>query len=249
MKVFITRYAWQKMCAYTDNCQDEIGGLGKMRCEDGDFYVDDVEIYEQTVTPSTVNLTSETLAKWQVEKIKAGESLVPYTFFWHSHAAMGVFFSQTDKDTINGSTEFPYLVSLVINHKHEVTARLDIFKPVHVTVEKVDVVIIEDVNEELINLCKKEIAEKIKRPASTYGFRSHGGRTTYKWGGHKQELLPMTPAGEKEKLEKRYTSLEASYEALLSVPANKKNDKAIKRLESEMNSILYQLDMIDHPLP
>jgi len=254
MILYITPHAWDKLRAYTDNCNDEIGGMGKLRLENGNFYVEDVEIYDQVVTPGTVDLTAETLAKWQVTKIKAKESLAPYTFFWHSHANMTVFFSATDKTTINGSTEFPFLVSLVINHKHELVARLDIFKPVHVTVEQLTIKVLDTVNSDLITLCQQEIAEKVTRPVYTAPKRSTGFHTDYRdyLPGARRPLLPLSQTlpdlpypvknEEQDADEKQYAKLEERLAIVMTLPKNKKNQKAIQALEGQMSQILYQIE-------
>jgi len=247
MILYITPHAWDKLRAYTDNCNDEIGGMGKLRVENGDFYVEDVEIYDQVVTPGTVDLTAETLAKWQVTKIKAKESLAPYTFFWHSHANMTVFFSATDKTTINGSTEFPFLVSLVINHKHELVARLDIFKPVHVTVEQLTIKVLDTINSELIASCQKEIAEKVKRPIYTppKPFIPTGYHRDYQYPLPVSQMIP-TPEllndKEYQALEGTYLEMEDRHAELSALPKNKKNQKSIQVLEQRMAEVLCQMD-------
>jgi hypothetical protein len=244
MILYFRRNAWNKILAYTDNCDCEIGGMGQLTSNGVDFFVEDVEIYKQRVTPGTVDLSAETLALWQVEKIKAKQSLSRYTLFWHSHAKMGVFFSQTDKDTINGSTEFPYLVSLVINHKHETTARLDIFKPVRVYVEKLDVKIIEEVDANLIELCKQEIEDKVefpKPPVIPAWTKDRDGKW---WNGTQEVEKKDDLEAVKTQLELEYEKLEARYQQLESQPQSRRVIKAMESLDAQMSEILFRLDQV-----
>ncbi len=253
MKVYLSDNAWTKLCAYVDNCELEIGGLGKITTDGKDFFVSDVEIFTQTVTSAFVNLSAETLAQFQVEKMKAKESLVDYKFAWHSHAKMGVFWSQTDKDTMDGSTEFPWLVSLVINHKHEMLARLDIFKPVHVHLDAVPVEIYREVDQTIVDACIADIAAKVTKPAPYLGY----GRNALpgKKSGAMSDLLEReysvydtTPANVKtarlNALSEKLVQLEDEYETLTGQPKNKKTDKKLEKLTKDMDNIAYQLDML-----
>lgn len=192
MKVTLTDYVWQRMKAYVDLCSDEISGLGKVeRDEQGGFRIVDIALFEQTVSAAHSDITSESLAKFQVELIKKGESLEDWNFWWHSHAKMDVFFSGTDTGTIDGSTEFPYLVSLVTNHKHEFTARVDIFSPVRLY-KMLDVEIEEDENEEIIKECQEHIDAKVSRPTPRVSpYRGSLFDNDYPRMGFSSQRLPV----------------------------------------------------------
>ena len=181
MQVVLTHDVWQRMRAYVDNCRDEISGMGKIERDGEDFRVVDIVLFDQTVSAAHSDITTESLAKFQVEVIRKGDSLEDWTFWWHSHAAMKVFFSGTDTETIDASTEYKYLVSLVTNHKHELTARVDTFEPVRLY-KMLDVVVEEADDTEVIEACKQEIAEKVKRRHEQphVGYRSSQA-TGYQW--------------------------------------------------------------------
>jgi len=168
MKVVLTPGVWDKMRAYVDNCKDEISGLGKIERDDDDnFVITDIALFKQTVSAAHSDISAEALAKFQVELIKKGDNPADWSFWWHSHAAMAVFFSSRDTSTIDESSDFSYLVSLVTNHAHDLVARVDTFKPVrlHATIE-VEVQEWED--SELIAACIQEIADKVSKPAPLY---------------------------------------------------------------------------------
>ncbi len=200
MKIVIQAHAWEKIMQYTTLAVGEISGLGKIEKIDGHLTVTDVDIFEQETSSAHSTIPTESLAKFQDDIVRAGGSMKNYTLWWHSHAHMSVFFSGTDKSTIDGSTEFPYLVSLVVNKKGEFEARLDIHHPVHLCAEKIDVEIVDDdddveiialrkqlnelsekKNEAIKELCQKEIDLKVKRPVHTpskpyAGFHGTQGR-------------------------------------------------------------------------
>lgn len=135
MKLHIKHLAAEKIRQYTKLCPNEISGLGQVDIIDGEPVVTDVGIFKQVVSSAHSTINPEHLAEFQDEIIKAGGSMKKYVLWWHSHAHMSVFFSGTDTGTIDSSTEFPYLVSLVVNKKGDAKARLDIYKPVRMMCE------------------------------------------------------------------------------------------------------------------
>jgi proteasome lid subunit RPN8/RPN11 len=232
MKLKIEKRAWQKIAAYVDNCPYEIGGLGKVTCEGGDFIVSDVEIFTQTVTPAHVDMTAETLAKFQTDKIRAKESMRDYKFWWHSHAKMDAFFSGTDTATIDASgAEFPWLVSFVSNHAHKMIARLDIYQPVHVHCS-LEVEVLDDTDPAIVEACKADIAEKVTMPVTpTYG--AGFGKA---WGGYygKSYDLPGEKLSKKDK--KRVKELEAQLE---------KKERVLRHLEGIERPTVDQALMLE----
>lgn len=171
MKLHITRGAWDKIMAYTMLCPDEISGLGKVNISGAPgeevMIVSDVAIFRQSVSGAHSTIPTAALAEFQTERVQAGESMREWCFWWHSHATMDVFFSQTDTNTIEGSTEFPYLVSLVVNKKRQHKARLDVHSPVHMFLE-LEVEVLEETNEEVKTLCQAEIDAKVTKPQVKY---------------------------------------------------------------------------------
>lgn len=243
MKIYIEYKAWQKIKHYTDACPYEIGGLGKVTTDGKDFYVHDAEIFTQKVTPAHVDMTAETLATFQFEKMKAKESLKDYKFWWHSHAKMGVFFSSTDTDTIDNSTEFPWLVSIVTNHKHELVGRVDVYQPVHIFVDKVTIEVLEPVDEELKAQCAKDIAEKVTFPAPT--VYDHGKRKPFGYGSkysldipyRSKDLLPTSTEERIADLEGQLDECEDEWARIQKWPQGKKRTKAENKIIDEIDII------------
>ena len=167
MKLHIPHEVWQKMCGYVDECGYEISGLGKVTVTPQGFTVEDVAIFRQAVGSAHSDIETKALAEFQAERVKAGESMKDWVLWWHSHADMGVFFSGTDTDTIEKSTEFPYLVSLVVNKRHEHKARLDVYQPVHLMCDLEVELLTNGVNP-YTEICKAEIAEKVTTTARRF---------------------------------------------------------------------------------
>lgn len=151
------------MRGFVDNCPDEISGLAKVDIVAGKFMVTDVRIFKQTVSPTHSDISGEALAAFQVELIKAGENPKDWFCWWHSHAKMKTFFSGTDTSTINSSTDFKVMLSIVTNHAHEFSARFDLYSPVRMY-QDVTVEVLEDEDDETIAWCKAEIAAKVSKP-------------------------------------------------------------------------------------
>jgi hypothetical protein len=158
---------------YVSLCELEISGFGKLEIKEvsGERFmiITDFEIFEQEVTAAHSTIDEDALGKFLYEKTVSGD-VSKWKVWWHSHAAMEAFFSGTDTGTIDKSTDFPYLVSLVSNHKGAIVARLDIYDPVRHT-EELEVVILPEENAELKEICQKEIEEKVKKVS--YGYQGH----------------------------------------------------------------------------
>lgn len=163
MKAQLSHKAWMKMKAYVDLCEFEISGLGKVEIIDGDMVVTDVAIFEQTVSAAHSDISGASLAKFQTELIKKGESPKAWFLWWHSHAKMSTFFSGTDTSTIDSSTDFPMMLSIVTNHQHEFSARFDLYRPLRMT-QILKVEILEEEDDETTEACRKEIAKKVSVP-------------------------------------------------------------------------------------
>lgn len=248
MKIILTEYAHQKLQAYVKNCQYEIGGLGKVTCDGEDFLVTDIEIFTQKVTAASVEMNADTLALFQVEKMKAKESLADYKLWWHSHAKMDVFWSSTDTDTMTGSTEFPWLVSLVTNHAGKLKARVDVMKPVHLHVDNVTVEIQKHVDQSIIDSCIAEIAAKVTVPKIETSKMYLGYENQHRAS---QFVLPMKKTLDANDKQTRFDTLSANlfdlemeYQDLSVMPKTPKRDARMAKLTKCMDNIERQLDLI-----
>lgn len=130
-KLTLSNQAHSDLRHYIRMCNAEIGGFGYVTMDDnGDFFVDEIFLVEQTVTGTTVDFTDEGLV-YAIKKAREDGRTNDMRFCWHSHVDMSAFWSGTDETMIenlnNGIT--PWFVSLVQNKKHEHEQRVDFFPP------------------------------------------------------------------------------------------------------------------------
>jgi hypothetical protein len=252
MELKLTAEAWAKMRGFVDNARGEISGMGRVTRENGDFIVTDIALFEQTVSGAHSDIPAQALAQFQVELIRKGDSAEHWNLWWHSHATMGVFFSKRDTDTIDESTDFRYMLSLVTNHKHELTARIDVYEPARLYSE-IDVVIDEPENAEIIEWCKTEIEKKVKGapetvsdkkgtgyhyPEYTGGYRLYDDEEDYSVSKyHKQPALTDYNSDLwAQRLESYYTDKEELEEELKE--AKQRKDKVqIQVIEYELKQL------------
>jgi len=162
-KLIIPKHIEERLNQYVQSVPSEIAGMGAVEYnqETGEITVTEIAIYEQKVTGGTADLSSEALAKFQMDLIKAGKSPSKWRLWWHSHNDMQAFFSGTDTGTIDGSDEFDWLVSLVVNKRRDREARMDTYRPFRLTHEDMEIVV-EEPEPELCPTCHREVEEEDK---------------------------------------------------------------------------------------
>ena len=129
MKLILTPLSHLKLKYYTELVTSEISGMAKSQIDkDKNIIVQDIIIFEQEVSSATTDIDDQAQAKFIAGLMKKNESLEEWNIWWHSHAVMDVFWSNTDDKTIENHMGIQsYLISLVTNKKGEYKARLDIF--------------------------------------------------------------------------------------------------------------------------
>lgn len=189
LKVYVQSKAYKKFRYFIDLCETEISGLGKVEKIGNRLVVTDFQIFKQVVSGAHSDIDDDALAAFLYEMTVAKEDLSKWRVWWHSHAAMAVFFSGTDTNTIDRSVEFPWLVSIVGNHDGDIKARIDVFEPIRCT-EDLVVEIIEDEDPALKELCLKEIKEKVTQERSVGFFplsKKEKEKKTYYHGDNRFE--------------------------------------------------------------
>lgn len=167
MKLIIPKEIEAKIHAYVMSVNSEIAGMGKVHIEGENIIVDDVMIYEQTVTGATADLSQGAIAKWLTELVRAGGSPKEWKLWWHSHHTMSAFFSGRDTATIDLQTESDWLVSLVVNCKREREARIDLYRPFRMAETDIDIEITGDPAFVVPPEIAEEVARKVSRPVYT----------------------------------------------------------------------------------
>jgi hypothetical protein len=178
MKVFITPEAKQRLDLYTEIATGEISGLGRARVHAGNIFIEDVYLLKQSCTSADTELDPEDVAAFLGEVIASEIPPEEIKVWWHSHAGMSCFWSGTDEKTAqcfaNG-----WMLSLVVNKKKEYKCRLDVYDPVHLTADSLELVIAyPEAAAELRRAVEAEVKEKVTNKAWS------GGVTTGQAGGH-----------------------------------------------------------------
>ena len=195
MKIKISATAYTKLYYYIKECEDEISGFGLVVPLQDSFLITDIFIFEQTVGSAETELEKDDVAKFLMDFDAKGGDISKIKLWWHSHADMTSFFSETDTSTIETLGEtFDYIVSLVGNHKMEIKTRVDIFKVGGVdstfTEEDNEFSVWVDTNEELQKQIKKEIEEKVKSSYHWKGY-THGWKKDDNFGfNNNKKYLP-----------------------------------------------------------
>ena len=100
--------------------------------EDG-LLVHGVQLFDQVCTQASTELDQDALAKFlcrhrEPENVRA----------WiHSHGALSVFWSAQDDACIDGLANESFLISIVVNKRHDIRCRVDFFQPVRLTLDEV----------------------------------------------------------------------------------------------------------------
>lgn len=121
----------------------------------------DIEILPQEVSGTHATIDEEVLAKFLTQKMRRGEKVEDYKVWWHSHVNMAAFFSGTDTGTIEKSTEFPYLISIVTNKPGDMLARFDVFKPQTFSADIKIVILPPTKDKKILNWVRSEIRRKV----------------------------------------------------------------------------------------
>jgi len=150
----------EKIWNWVDIAKGEVSMLGLVEeCEDGPL-VSDIFLVKQRCTSASTEMDPDDIARLMFDLAAAG--LEGGLRAWiHSHGEMGTFWSQTDDDTIEGFGFEPYAVSLVVNKKGNIKARLDLFEPIRCTIDDIPVRLrLPGLN--LEDACRSEFKVKVR---------------------------------------------------------------------------------------
>jgi hypothetical protein len=134
-----TRVAWEKMWGLTLRAPGEIQGFGIVDEHDPSRVVD-FHIVSQVCSATGSIIDQDELHELFLNKRDEGISMDRWRVWWHSHAAMKTFFSDTDENNIERYASEGALWSVVTNHADakrvaagksptEMYVRVDCFDP------------------------------------------------------------------------------------------------------------------------
>lgn len=170
-RIRVRETAWKKLIAYVEACPKEVGGIGTVELKDGDMVVSEVHLLDQEVTGASTRPTKAPYLKFLSDYVASGKDHTQLRLWWHSHADMGVFWSERDLATMREYSDIDYLVSIVMNRKLDSLARLTLFRPVPLAIDRVPLDVISDIDEGLRTAVAREVKAKVreKREWSLFG--------------------------------------------------------------------------------
>jgi hypothetical protein len=123
-----TESAWRRLRLYTTRCPYEIGGLGTVAQAGEDFVVEEVFVLDQDVNDIATRLEPESVHGLLLSIVADGGDPSALRLWWHSHARESVFWSGEDEETID-RFQNDGMLSVVTNHRGQVLARIDVYRP------------------------------------------------------------------------------------------------------------------------
>ena len=176
--VWIDLAAHEKLWAWTKMARGEVSMLGLVEDAPGDPVITDLFLMKQSCTGASTDMDQADVARLLFDL--GTDGLEGRLRAWvHSHASMDVFWSKTDDDCIEGLGGEPYIVSVVVNRKGDMRARVDVFKPVRFVIDDLPLKLrIPDLG--LQEQCRAEFNAKVNEAPVFPSFSSLGaGRTGF----------------------------------------------------------------------
>ncbi|MCL4558123.1 MAG: hypothetical protein M1491_05765 [Deltaproteobacteria bacterium] len=165
--IWITQKAYNKMFQYVVSTGNEVSGLGVVEEMQGmGVTITDVYLLDQICGPASTELDPLSVSKLLIELSKQGKE-TRLLLWWHSHVNMEAFWSSTDKRTIQGLKSGSFFISMVVNKRFDIQARIEIFSPVSLSLDSVPVKVLPDIAaipEEI----SKEVQAKVASPAPIF---------------------------------------------------------------------------------
>jgi hypothetical protein len=158
IKIQIDSTAWAKILLWTDMAKGEFSALGLVEELDNTLMVTEVFLLEQQCDCAGTEIDQAAVAQLMLEGVDPGK----LRCWIHSHADMGVFWSKTDDENIQGLTNGEWLLSLVVNKNHKSMMRIDQFHPTQIYLEDVIWEVHYPLDKELEAQCKAEFKKKVR---------------------------------------------------------------------------------------
>lgn len=164
MKLSIPFEVYKQLVAYIRCADTEVSGMGLVELANRNVTVTRIFLPKQECTGSHTEFKRGEVANIMATVKKDGGDPSNLRFWWHSHHTLSAFFSGLDEATIEdfGDIGFDYLVSLVGNIHGDFQARIDLFKPIRLTVN-LEIEIVPEFSKAFISEIKNEIKAKVFR--------------------------------------------------------------------------------------
>lgn len=178
LRVYIPLRVYHKMSALTMVADSETSAMGMVHLETNservkigqEIWVDDIHYVHNTSSTAATTLDPADLSKTLIEMIKDGQDTSYMRLWFHTHYNFGVFWSGTDQRTAEETLENSrWTLSIVMNQKHELLARVDIYRPDLVTHHNVPIYLVMDAPKTKWARQCRQAAAKINRAPISEG--------------------------------------------------------------------------------
>jgi len=155
--------AAEKLRLYVSLCPFEISGLGEVAIVPTGFLVEDLYLLKQRCYHSYTELLPDYLSRFLISFVEQGKDPARLKLWWHSHAEMDIFWSPIDNYTARGFQN-DFMLSLVTNKAGQQRCRLDLYQPLQLTLDRLEVMLPSPApgeEEHTRNVIEKEISEQL----------------------------------------------------------------------------------------
>ena len=140
----------------------EISWLGNVeRYGELDLLIDEIFLIKQETTPTKTQFDDDAMAEFLTKYHLAGKDIGKLKLWLHTHNNFAVSWSGRDEDTIANYSRSEFLISVVTNKFGDLLARIDIFQPLRLTVEGIQVAVLPNFSDEEIRMATLEIGQKV----------------------------------------------------------------------------------------
>ena len=145
--IVIPSNIYQKIFAYVRAVDYEISMLGLIKTEGNIISLEDVYLFRQECSGADTILEGDAIAEKAIELMKEGvldsvDNSARLICWIHSHANMTCFWSSTDDNTCERTLKnSTFSVSIVVTRRKELLGRVDLYSPVRMTINQVQIVV------------------------------------------------------------------------------------------------------------
>lgn len=187
--LYIEDIAWNKMKALVDEFDKEVAwhGIAKRREAEGEYIIEDILVYPQTVTAATVVTDQEKYQMWLYEQ--EDDVFNNIRMQGHSHVNMGTTPSGVDttyyQGIIDQMSDDMFYIFMILNKKG--SRHVEIWdKKINTIFETADITVTllidpDDPVNKLIKDAKEKVKDEPKPATPTYNYSAYksGGYTGY----------------------------------------------------------------------
>lgn len=154
---------FRQLRGYVDQCPTEVSGVGEVEVVGNCLIVRDVFLLPQRCDAGYTELDPDAFAAFFSRWIIDGKDPSRLRLWWHSHGPMACAWSSRDDSHIAEYQRNAWWLSILLNRRDEIVARLDVFQPFVVTLNHLPVIVEVQDNAAVAERCREEL-EACVRP-------------------------------------------------------------------------------------